>query len=131
MKYIIMDLESTCWERRDDSNVQEIIEIGAVKLDASLDPIEEFNRFVRPIENPKLSQFCINLTHIKQHDVDRADTFGVVLPDFLKWIGEGSHTMVTWGDYDINQMQMDCRRHSMKFLKNLKTLQEAAGSLRP
>jgi 3'-5' exoribonuclease 1 len=117
MKYIVLDLESTCRDTPADPGSREIIEIGAIRLDDSLSPDGEYNRFVRPIANPQLSQFCMDLTRISQSEVDKADPFIVVFPDFLEWIGEGSYSIATWGEYDIKQIQIDCKRHSLKFPK--------------
>jgi inhibitor of KinA sporulation pathway (predicted exonuclease) len=119
MNYIIMDLESTCWKEHTDSKSHEIIEIGAVKLNDSLEAFEEFDSFIRPIINPQLSQFCKDLTNISQEDIDHADLFDSVFSGFLKWIGEESYTLVTWGDYDIIHIQIDCKRHLLKFPKRL------------
>jgi 3'-5' exoribonuclease 1 len=117
MTYVVMDLESTCWKGETQVKDQEIIEVGAVKLSESLDIIGQYDRFIRPTKNPLLSDFCQALTHIAQDDVASADTFDVVFPDFDSWAGEGSCRIVTWGDYDIEHIRFDCKRHSMKFPK--------------
>jgi len=94
MIYIVADLEATCWEKNTSEKRQEIIEIGAVKLNHRFKKTDEFNRFIRPVENPTLSNFCKDFTHISQNDVDSADTFNIVFPQFLKWIGKRSYTVV-------------------------------------
>ena len=33
MNYIILDLEATCWKDRNENKQNEIIEIGALKID--------------------------------------------------------------------------------------------------
>jgi inhibitor of KinA sporulation pathway (predicted exonuclease) len=114
---VIMDLESTCWEKRTDPKEQEIIEIGAVKLDTSFETVDEFDRFVRPKENPALSKFCQELTHISQKDIDKAGTFDVVFPAFLNWIGESAYSIASWGDFDIKHIKIDCKRHAVSFPK--------------
>ena len=103
MNYIIFDLEATCWENESDKKrTNEIIEIGAVKLDDSLNSIDEFNMFVKPTENPELSKFCKKLTTIQQRDVDGAELFSVVVPKFLKWV-DGA-VLYSWGHYDKHQL---------------------------
>jgi 3'-5' exoribonuclease 1 len=138
MIYIVMDLESTCWKEHTQVKDQEIIEIGAVKLDESLDMTGQYDRFVRPVQNPQLSEFCQALTHITQDDVAHADIFDVVFPGFDSWIGEGSCRIVTWGEYDIEHIRIDCKRHSMKFPKrfanrhvNLKQVFAESKRIRP
>jgi inhibitor of KinA sporulation pathway (predicted exonuclease) len=75
MRYIITDLEATCWENVRAPERMEIIEIGAVALASATAVVGEFNRFVRPIAEPRLSAFCTQLTSITQADVDGADIF--------------------------------------------------------
>ena len=120
MVYIVLDLEATCWEKGTNLKSQETIEIGALKLDHRLEKIGEFNRFIRPIEEPELSDFCIKLTHITQSDIDIADTYDLVFPAFLEWVGEKSYNIVSWGNYDIKQLRIDCKRHSLKFPSRFK-----------
>lgn len=93
----------------------EIIEIGAVRLDASLAPAGEFSSFVRPVVEPVLSDFCTELTSITQADVDAADPFSMVFPAFTAWIGAGAHRLCSWGFYDVGQFRLDCARHGIAF----------------
>jgi 3'-5' exoribonuclease 1 len=114
MRYIIVDLEATCWQNVRDRQRMEIIEIGAVELPTASHPhTREFARFVRPIHEPILSDFCKQLTSIKQSHVDQADTFAEVLPEFLDWIGDEPYILGSWGAYDLNQLEVDCTRHSL------------------
>jgi inhibitor of KinA sporulation pathway (predicted exonuclease) len=116
MRYIVVDLEATCWEDVRDFDRMETIEIGAVELPAATDPpSREFSRFIRPVVEPVLSQFCRRLTTIRQRDVDAAGGFWAVFPEFLGWIGEGPFVLCSWGGYDLTQFRVDCRRHSLEF----------------
>lgn len=114
MNYIIVDLEATCWKKKGHFE-NEIIEIGAVCVDAIGQVCGEYGRFVQPIENPVLSDFCIDLTSIQQKDVDGAAAFPEVLADFLNWIatfGE-DYWLCSWGFYDKSQFKKDCERHGL------------------
>ena len=114
MLYIIIDLEATCWKNVMDFSIMEIIEIGAVKLDCdTLEVISEFPRFVRPVVNPLLSDFCKELTSITQKEIDEAETFNIIFPQLLEWIGDEDYKLVTWGNYDPKQFEIDCRRHNI------------------
>lgn len=116
MRYIIVDLEATCWQTGSSPSRMEIIEIGAVRLDAPAGPpVAEFNAFVCPIVEPQLSVFCLQLTGIQQMDVDTADPFPYVLEYFLDWIGDDPFTLCSWGAYDLNQFRIDCARHKVPF----------------
>jgi 3'-5' exoribonuclease 1 len=121
MRYIIVDLEATCWENARNTDRMEIIEIGAILLlSTSNEPISEFNRFVRPVVEPKLSDFCRRLTSITQADVDGADTFWTVFHEFLDWIGQKPFVLCSWGAYDLNQFRTDCRRHGIALPETFK-----------
>lgn len=114
MNYIVLDLEATCKE--DKSNFKnEIIEIGAVKLNADFEVVGTYSKFVRPVLNPKLTDFCKELTTIEQNDVDAAQTFPTVIKDFKDWVGVGKedYMLCSWGFYDKKQFQEDCRLHKL------------------
>lgn len=119
MNYIIVDLEATCWPNEKQKEKMEIIEIGAVKLVENLEMLNEFGSFVRPICSPILSSFCTKLTTITQSQVDGADTFAEVFPNFLQWIGPEPYWLCSWGHYDFNQFKIDCERHRISFPFNI------------
>lgn len=110
---IVVDLEATCWRERTDPARMEIIEIGAVRLGKNLSPKGEFSSFVRPIHEPRLSDFCRELTSIRQEDVDQAGDFREVFGRFLNWIGTGRITIASWSRYDLRQFLTDCARHGV------------------
>lgn len=114
MRFIIVDLEATCWEDVRDYDRMETIEIGAVELlSADGAPAREFARFVRPVVEPELSPFCRRLTTIRQRDVDAAEGFGAVFPAFVAWIGPDPFVLCSWGGYDLTQFRGDCARHGL------------------
>lgn len=114
MRYVIVDLEATCWEDVRDYDRMETIEIGAVELaSAEGPPAREFGRFVRPVAERRLSDFCQRLTTIRQKDVDRADVFSVVFAEFVEWIGAEPFVLGSWGGYDLTQFRTDCARHGV------------------
>lgn len=114
MKYIILDLEATCWENKILQNRNEIIEIGALQINESGETESEFSEFVKPKLNPILSEFCKKLTSIKQEDVDKADLFPEVLKRFQNWIDlEKDYMLCSWGFYDKVQFKNDCELHKL------------------
>jgi len=114
MNYIIFDLEATCDNNKVFDN--EIIEIGAVKINTvpNSNYIEEttFNTFVKPNDNPILTQFCKELTNISQTDVDNAILFPEAIIRFQEWIGT-EYMLCSWGFYDRFQLIKDLQRHGM------------------
>lgn len=112
--YLVVDLEATCDDQgavpRDAS---EIIEIGAVKVDAlTLLPVAEWQTFVRPVLHPRLTRFCTTLTSITQAQVDAAPRFLEVVKDLGRFAA-GS-LFCSWGNYDKNQLARDAERNGIK-----------------
>jgi len=112
--WIVVDLEATCWTIEEDPQMasqqraeSEIIEIGAVRIDPiSRRTISEFQTFVRPVRHPMLSEFCKDLTHIRQTDVDAAPPFAVAYDRFLQWMdGDKGAVLASWGRFDYNQLR--------------------------
>jgi inhibitor of KinA sporulation pathway (predicted exonuclease) len=121
MNIVIVDLEATCWSGGSQPRAMEIIEIGACFLcTPDLEVRKEFSSFVKPVKEPVLSDFCMSLTSITQEDVDSARKFPEVLRDFLDWIGTEQYFLCSWGAYDLNQLKVDCERHSILFPENFK-----------
>ena len=104
-RVIIFDLEATCIENN-KNYTQETIEIGAIDNNG-----KEFNSFIKPIINPKLTEYCKELTTITQKDVDNAKTFNLVILDFIKYI-DGA-TILSWGAYDRKQLIQDLKLYNM------------------
>ena len=116
MNFIVFDLEATCWENPHHSQVQEIIEIGALKLDRYAEVIGEFGRFVKPVYHPSLSIFCKQLTSIEQEDVDSAKEFPEVIEEFIDWIGyydDEEYLLCSWGFFDRKALVHDCELHQL------------------
>jgi 3'-5' exoribonuclease 1 len=115
MNYVIVDLEATCWEKGTPVDCTEIIEVGAVLLDGGngLKVLKEFDSFVHPPVHPVLSEFCKRLTAISQQDVDAALPFAPVFEEFVGWIGGDRHIFCSWGNYDLRQIQVECKRNQI------------------
>lgn len=116
MNFIIYDLEATCWRGRPPGYIQEVIEIGAVKMNGFGEIESTFNRFVKPIVNPNLSAFCKELTSITQEQINRASKFDRVIEDFQDWINifEDSYLLCSWGKFDQTALIRDCQLHSVE-----------------
>lgn len=92
---VVFDLEFTAWPgsmasrwTRDGEHT-EVVQIGAVKLDAaSLKVTDEFQCLVRPRINPRLSQYLIDLTGITNEMIDaQAVDFITAYRSFLDFVG--------------------------------------------
>ena len=115
MNYIIYDIEATCWRGRPPDGIQEVIEIGAVKVNKKAEVIDSFSQFIRPTFNTKISKFCTQLTSITQKDVDAADTYDKVIQNFKDWIGvgESKYLLCSWGQWDAQILANNCRLHKV------------------
>lgn len=115
MNYIVFDLEASCWLGRPPHGINEVIEIGALKINRFGEVVSSFNKFVKPAINPVLSDFCKSLTSISQEMINRSKTFPHVIAEFQDWIGVGEedYCLVSWGKYDKRQLQSDARLHKL------------------
>lgn len=106
MNYVVFDLEATCEDRNIDPNFQnEIIEIGAVKLNHNGEIIDTFSKFAKPHHDTILTEFCVNLTTITQEEIDNAESLDDVLKEFYEWSKDSK--LLSWGGYDIRQLRRD------------------------
>ncbi len=117
---VILDFEATCWDPPEAGKFNEIIEWPSVMLRWTGDTVTrigEFREFVRPTENPVLTDFCKSLTGITQDQVDGGDTMENVMNRHLKWmadtVGNDSATVIicTCGDWDLKTcLRQQCAR---------------------
>lgn len=115
---LVIDLEATCSE---DNTVprheMEIIEIGAVMLDIeTLQPVDEFQVFIKPIRHQQLTPFCTNLTSITQEMVDAGVSYQEAINQLGKWTDPYQPCLFcSWGDYDRKQFYQDSQFHGVKY----------------
>lgn len=109
---IVVDFESTCdASGRMATHEMELVEIGAVKVrleDGEI--LSTFRSFVRPQNQPMLSDFCKQLTGIRQREIDRAESFAHVLKAFQAWLNHPFWTWASWGDFDRTLLERELER---------------------
>lgn len=111
MNYIVFDLE---WNQSSDrasarpSLPFEIIEIGAVKLDAALREVGRFDRFVRPRIYRRMNPMTKKVTHLDVKNMTGEAFFPDVMKDFLEFCGE-DFIFCTWGESDLWELQRNMR----------------------
>lgn len=111
MNFILFDIEATCWDGYHSNGIQEIIELGALSYDRFGEENGTFLHLVRPEINPRLSQFCRELTGITQQDVDGAAVFETVYEKFEHWVEPDLDTwFVSWGTFDQEILNEECFR---------------------
>lgn len=111
MNIIVLDLEFTC-PTRQDVQITEIIEIGAVCVDdVSFTSLSTFSTLVEPTLNPYLSQVCTELTHIEQDDLNDAPQFEEALQSFMDWLNkQGDYKIYAWGVSDRQQLYKEVKK---------------------
>ncbi|HMP17761.1 MAG TPA: 3'-5' exonuclease, partial [Gemmatales bacterium] len=97
---IVCDLEATCWKDKPYHQEMEIIEIGAVRIADGV-MLDEFHCMVQPVLHPKLSDFCQELTTIRQEEVDQGLLFPQAYMRFLEWMGAEPFLFASWGSFDL------------------------------
>jgi len=113
MDYIILDIEFNGRKFASDLPM-EVIEIGAVRLDSSLNPIDEFSSLIKPVYFSKLNSFIKKKTGIPQEDIDQADGFKQVIKAFNSWLDQSEEVLlVTWGGEDLKRIVYDTRMHKL------------------
>jgi len=113
LDYIILDIEFNGRKFASDLPM-EVIEIGAVRLNSSLQQVDEFSSLIKPVYFSKLNAFIKKKTGIPQEDIDIADGFRKVIADFTEWLNRSeSFLLVTWGGEDLKRIVLDTRMHNL------------------
>lgn len=117
MDYIVLDLEWNQSHRGKDGRVKglpfEIIEIGAVKMDAERNMISQFHEIIRPVVYRRLHYKTKEIINISQKELEKARTFRQVIRDFFEWCGN-DFMMCTWGSMDLTELQRNIAYFKVK-----------------
>lgn len=112
MNIIVLDLEwnQTPYGRGSGKKEMpfEIIELGAVKLDASGNELARFSEKIRPQVYKKLHPIMTELLHVTEEELRNADIFQNVWGRFSEWCGM-EYRFATWGSMDLTELQRNCR----------------------
>ncbi len=118
-----MDLEwNTAYSKRYGSFFNEVIEIGAAKLDEAFRLTDTISILIKPQIGKKLRGRTKDLTHITNEDVSGGVAFADAMNEFSSWVGEGDNTFLTWGDGDIRVLSKNneyfTHNSELPFMKN-------------
>ena len=111
-QHIVIDFEMNPVERKRKDIVEvmpnEIIEVGAVKLDEKYNVVDKFHRMVRPQYNTEIMRRITKLTGITTADVAAADTYANVMRAFEEWIGYDKPSRIySWSNSDLAQIKKE------------------------
>lgn len=104
MSYVILDLEwNGSYSKVLHKFVNEIIEIGAVKLDDELNVCDTFTMLVAPKIGKKLCSKVKQLTKITNEELkDEGVSFIRAISLFSDFLGDG--VFMTWSDSDLHAL---------------------------
>ena len=112
MYHVVIDLEMNPINREykeiRKKLTDEVIEIGAVKLNDSYEQISEFQCYVQP-EYGQIKKHITRLTGITDETVKDKEPFVSSFRHFLDWIGDEETTIYSWSNSDIKQLRQECR----------------------
>ena len=119
MKYVVMDLEFNHPRSRalisENNGIElesEIIEIGAVRLNESLEQEDEYCEFVKPTAYKTMNDKVKEVTSITNEMIWSGREFPIVAEEFLKWCGD-DYAFVTWSENDIFALEDNMLYHEM------------------
>ncbi len=113
---VVLDLEFTPLKDPDLQPIagSEIIEIGAVKLGAENEFLDEFQTYVKP-QYSTVPPYVTRITGIDDHMLTDAPDFHSAMQRFLAWIGAVPCRYYTWSTSDqyVFQRESDLKEFSL------------------
>ena len=111
MIHVVIDLEMNPIKRSEKELrrqiTDEVIEIGAVKLNDKFKQVGDFQCYVKP-QYAEITKHITKLTGITNETVANKDNFIKVFNDFMDWIDTKDVTIYSWSNSDINQLKSEC-----------------------
>ena len=115
MRYIIFDLEwnqPTGMERSPEMPHGEIIQIGFIVTDESLEVIHREEITVKPVFYRQMNPYVSTLTGIKQSDIDAGTDFGEAMERMAEHFDDDC-ALITWGDDDMPILRENIAFHGL------------------
>ena len=86
----------------------EVIEIGAVRMDDTFHPLDRFRIFVRPQYNGVIERKIYKLTGISNGAVSDAVSLPEALDALEAWCGSDGCEIYAWSTSDLCQLRKEC-----------------------
>ncbi len=114
MHYIIFDLEwNSGYSYAVRSFMNEIIEIGAVKLDEKLNIVDTFKLMITPVFTKKLSARCKRLTGITNEELKQNGVeFNKAFAEFASWSSGKNNVFMSWSNSDLYVLSGNFLQHN-------------------
>jgi DNA polymerase III alpha subunit (gram-positive type) len=115
-KYLtVLDFETT----ESLTALPEIIEIGAVKIDANFDIVDRFETLVRPRDLSRVDRQITRLTGLTQDELETAETFDDVWEKFAEFTSFNFSRLCSWNtSFDIAVLREEYRSRGLGFPHN-------------
>jgi DNA polymerase III epsilon subunit-like protein len=113
MNYIVFDLEFNMFFKFKEGDLanpelkNEIIQIGAVKLNEELETISNFDLIIKPVIYRRMNPYVKRKTNINTSRVAQGTPFVKAIESFHSWVGDDS-VLCSWGLDDILALRDNC-----------------------
>ena len=116
MNHIVIDFEMNRIPKKLSSQYgrlkNEIIEIGAVRLNDEMNIQNRFDIYVMPQYNSRITPVVSDITGITMEllQEEKAVFFEEAMEQFLEWIGDEPSKFYSWSDTDRTQLFSECEQ---------------------
>ena len=116
MDYIVLDLE---WNQSPNGKGTEnkavpfeIVEIGAIKLNADFEIVSEFSEIIAPRIYRQMHRITQELIHLDMEQLSHGGAFPDVIRRFFDWCGS-DYRFCTWGMMDLTELQRNMKYYDI------------------
>jgi inhibitor of KinA sporulation pathway (predicted exonuclease) len=114
-KIVVVDLETTCWEKREKDQIMEVIETGVCLLDIRSGKITDRQSIlIKPVYS-EVSDFCTKLTTLTQKLVETGIRFKEACLKLEDEYQSKQRVWASYGDFDRRQLERECRLKKVSY----------------
>ena len=114
-RIIVVDIESTCWEDQQISDLNEIIEIGISPIETKTGSVLEMGDIIVKPERSNVSEYCTKLTTLTQEYVDSGISFKDACDKLVNEYNSKKYIWASYGYYDKHQFETQCQRENIEY----------------
>lgn len=112
--YVVLDTETTGLKYEDG---EQIIEIGAVKLQNNNNIIDRYHTYIKPKDNKEVSKTAIDVHGITNEFLQDKPLFTEIVNDFLDFINDATCIICHNAEFDINFINYQLKELDTKTIK--------------
>ncbi len=126
-RIVVIDIETTCWEKRQRDQLMEVIEIGICLLEIGSGEISDRQSILVKPAYSEVSEFCTKLTTLTQEVVETGIEFREACVKLEDEYQTKKRVWASYGDFDRRQFERECRYKNVPYAFgsrhiNIKTL---------